>query len=65
MPTCGECKHYPWWAHRLMVYDVAGVPVHPVVPCKLQRKMLVWHDHCQPRPCIDFEPKEAEDGGES
>ena len=60
MPTCDECKHYPWRAHTLMVYDEQGVALHPVVKCKLQPRMLVWHDHRQSRLCIDFEPKGGE-----
>ena len=57
MAKCGECCQYPWFAHTLMVYDKHGAAVRPVVRCKLQPRMLVWHTYEQPRLCIDFGPR--------
>ena len=62
MPTCGECKQYPWMARPLMIHGARGIPIHPAVQCKADRRTLVWHDHRAPVTCGDFEPREgAED----
>jgi len=57
---CGPCRLAIRRLPDAPKPDEQGVALHPVVKCKLQPRMLVWHDHRQSRLCIDFEPKGGE-----